>query len=293
MKSENSKARDHPFRNRSILWLHRADRRSQKRSSRGLSGHDARRNVTSSSASMGPVSHTSRRGSDLSRVASGKRAERAGSSAMSIEARGDASSFEAEVHELTLAGEHRRAAERLLARLSSELRAFLHRLLGVATLTDEALGATCEQLSRGLPSFRWESSVRAWSYIVARREAKRCRARHARRDAACTKLVNANDKAHVAPEVPTLPSAPSGHRDTLDGLRVSLSDDDRDLLVLRIERGLVWEEIAAAFLEEHEMEPQAVQREAARLHQRFRAIRVSVASTLALAPPIVAAPQET
>ncbi|MET0594784.1 MAG: hypothetical protein ABW133_18935, partial [Polyangiaceae bacterium] len=80
----------------------------------------------------------------------------------------------------------------------------------------------------------------------------------------------------------TFAPASSTSSDMLDRLRASLSDDDRDLLVLRIERGLMWKEIAAAFLEEHEVNPDAVQREVARLRLRFRAIREKVAAALAM-----------
>jgi hypothetical protein len=71
----------------------------------------------------------------------------------------------------------------------------------------------------------------------------------------------------------------------LENLRSLLSDEDRDLLVLRVERSLAWKEIAAAFLEENETDPEAIGREAARLRQRFRSIRARVASALEAGPP--------
>ena len=191
----------------------------------------------------------------------------------------DVASFDAEVRELLLAGEGRRAADRLLMRLSPELRPFLHRLLGDVSLADEAHSATCERLWRGLATFRWECSLRSWTYIIARREASRVRARHARAMIQQTTLSKAD-------QVAARPDSTSGtfsttRRDQLDSLRASLSHEDRDLLVLRVERGLAWKEIAAAFLEENESEPEAIAREAARLRQRFRSIRVNVASAIA------------
>jgi RNA polymerase sigma-70 factor (ECF subfamily) len=66
----------------------------------------------------------------------------------------------------------------------------------------------------------------------------------------------------------------------LDNLRESLSDEDRDLLVLRVERGLAWKEIAAAFLDEEAPSVDAITREAARLRQRYRSIRMGVQSAL-------------
>jgi RNA polymerase sigma-70 factor (ECF subfamily) len=191
----------------------------------------------------------------------------------------DIATFDAEVRELLLAGEGRRAADRLLMRLSPELRPFLHRLLGDVSLADEAHSATCERLWRGLATFRWECSLRSWTYIIARREASRVRARHARDMIEQTTLSKAEQVA--ARKDSTSGTFSTARRDQMDCLRASLSPEDRDLLVLRVERGLAWKEIAAAFLEEHESQPEVIAREAARLRQRFRSIRVNVASAIA------------
>jgi len=190
----------------------------------------------------------------------------------------DIATFDAEVRELVAAGRGRQAADVLLARLSPELRPFLHRLLGDVSRADEAHSATCERLWRGLATFRWECSLRSWSYIIARREAQRCRARHVRAGIQQTTLSKADEI--VARGTSTSGRVSTTRRDQLENLRASLSDEDRDLLVLRVERELTWKDIAAAFLEEHEVEPEAITREAARLRQRFHAIRVRLASAI-------------
>jgi RNA polymerase sigma-70 factor (ECF subfamily) len=187
--------------------------------------------------------------------------------------------LDAEVRQLLLGGRERDAAELLLARLSPELRPFLHRLLGDVALADEAVSATCERLWRGLAAFRWECSLRSWSYIVARREASRCRTRHMQAGIKQTTL-------SAADEVPARATSHSGgisttRRDLLENLRAALSDEDRDLLVLRVERGLAWKEIAVAFLEEDAPDAEVISREAARLRQRYRSIRVGVAGAMA------------
>lgn len=222
----------------------------------------------------------------IARWAYGIRSDGIGGTLMQL--RAEASSFDTEVHDLVTSGESSRAVERLLSRLSSELRAFLHRLLGAVALADEAHDATCAQLSRGLASFRWQCSLRSWSYIVARREAKRCRDRLGRGASLGETLVSAGRASERSREAP----GSSLSNDTIDRLRASLSDDDRDLLVLRIERGLVWREIAAAFLEEHEASEDAIERESARLRMRFRAIRDKVAAALAPRPAMIGASQE-
>ncbi len=189
---------------------------------------------------------------------------------------GDLAAFDAEVRDLVRAGRERQAAHLLLMRLSPELQPFLHRLLGNMCLADEAHSATCERLWRGLATFRWECSLRSWSYIIARREASRCRMRHARDGIMQTTL----SKAEQIPQVAAT-AVSTTKRDQLDALRSSLSDEDRDLLVLHVERGLAWKEVAAAFLEEDDASEEAILREAARLRQRFRTIRTRVAAAIA------------
>jgi len=189
-----------------------------------------------------------------------------------------AAPLDADVHDLVLAGREREAADLLLTRLSPELRPFLHRLLGDVALADEALSATCERLWRGLGKFRWECSLRSWSYIIARREASRCRAHVAKAGAQQTTLSAADG---VPARSTTARTISTTRRDLLEGLRASLSDEDRDLLVLRVERGLAWKEVAVAFLEDDDPSADAIQREAARLRQRYRSIRAQLAPALA------------
>jgi RNA polymerase sigma-70 factor (ECF subfamily) len=202
---------------------------------------------------------------------------------------GDVAGIDAEVKGLVLAGRQRQAADLLLTRLSPELRPFLHRLLGDVSLADEAHSNTCERLWRGLSAFRWECSLRSWSYIIARREASRCRARHAREGFQQTTLSKADEVAACVRS--TSGTFSTTRRDQLDSVRASLSDEDRDLVVLRVERSLAWKEIAAAFLEDDDTSPENVAREAARLRQRFRAIRVKIAAAISdPSPPALEKP---
>jgi RNA polymerase sigma-70 factor (ECF subfamily) len=189
-----------------------------------------------------------------------------------------ATALDEEVRSLLLAKREREAADLLLARLLPELRPFLHRLLGNIALADEAHSATCERLWHGIGMFRWECSLRTWSYIIARREASRCRVRHARDGAVQTTLSAADELPASSPASATQQTV---RREALERMRATLSDEDRDLLVLRVERGLAWKEIAAAFLEDSDPTEEVITREAARLRQRFRAIRTSVANAIA------------
>jgi len=184
--------------------------------------------------------------------------------------------LDARVLQLVLADRIPEASDIVLARLSPELRPFLHRLLGELTLVDEAHAATCDRLSKELRSFRWDCSLRSWIFIVATREARRCRLRHpqGRRAAKSSTTVSPVDGA-------TWTHSPTVRQDIVEALRESLSEEDRDLLVLRVERGLAWREIAAAFLDDEAADRDIIARGAARLQQRYRSIRDDLKSALA------------
>lgn len=184
-----------------------------------------------------------------------------------------------QVRSLVLRGKEREAANQLVSLYGPELQVFLHRVLGEVALVDEAYSATCERLWRGLPSFRWESSLRSWCYVIARREASRTRTRARARSNETTLSA-----AEGVPAVETHASVSTTRRAQLDSLRAALSDEDRDLLVLRVEQELSWKEIASAFLEE-DGEVDQIERESARLRQRFRAIRATVAAAMSSNKP--------
>ncbi len=181
---------------------------------------------------------------------------------------------DAEVRALVLRGDARAAANLLVSGYGPELQVFLHRVLGEVALVDEAFSATSERLWRGLPGFRWESSLRSWCYVIARREASRCRTRARARNHETTLSA-----AEGVPAAAAQSTVSTTRRAQLDSLRAALSDEDRDLLVLRVEQDLSWKEIASAFLDE-DCDAQQIERESARLRQRFRAIRVTVAAAM-------------
>jgi RNA polymerase sigma-70 factor (ECF subfamily) len=52
-----------------------------------------------------------------------------------------------------------------------------------------------------------------------------------------------------------------------------LAADDRLLIVLRVDRGLAWQEVARVFLEKEAPDDTEVNRESARLRKRFQIVR--------------------
>jgi RNA polymerase sigma-70 factor (ECF subfamily) len=107
-----------------------------------------------------------------------------------------------------------------------------------------------EDLWRGLGSFRFESALRTWAYRLAwhascryRRDAFRRRRDHMPTSAASRIAASVATKSGMAP---------GSRRERLQRLRAALTADEQSLLVLRVDRELEWDEIAAILSEEGE-----------------------------------------
>ena len=105
-----------------------------------------------------------------------------------------------------------------------------------------------EDLWRGIESFRGESSLRTWSYRLAwhascrhRRDPFRRRREPIPTGAASRLAASVASKSGMAP---------GSRRERLERLRAALTPDEQSLLVLRVDRELEWDEIAAVLSED-------------------------------------------
>jgi RNA polymerase sigma-70 factor (ECF subfamily) len=130
----------------------------------------------------------------------------------------------------------------VLRELGPEILAFLRALLRDEDDAQDAFQSFAEDVWTGLPSFRWESSLRTWAYRLAANQA-----RNQRRDAWRRKgrRLATEEYSHIAEEVRSGSKLrDERQRRTLDLLREELDLDDRALLVLRLDRKLTWDEVA-------------------------------------------------
>lgn len=172
--------------------------------------------------------------------------------------------LESEVRALCEAGDHARAATVLLRGYGPELYGFLaalHRGDG-----DDVFGELSMDLWRGLPAFRWDSSLRTWAYTLARNASHRSRRKH-RREVPIDDHV-----AELAAEVRTRTKSflRTEVKSKFAALRATLPVEDQELLILRVDRGLSWNELAIAL---NDVAPDDVAREATRLRQRFSVLK--------------------
>jgi RNA polymerase sigma-70 factor (ECF subfamily) len=172
---------------------------------------------------------------------------------------------ETEIAGAMVHGDTRRAVTLLLAAYGAEVFGWLVAVHGTVDAAD-IYGALSLRLVRSMGTFRGESSARTWLYQVARNEARQHLREARKRRAILTPLEH-----HPSARERVVRGAVSTRDGWLAALRARLSDDDRTLLVLRVDRGLAYGDIARILRPDDEDDANA--REAARLRQRLCDIR--------------------
>jgi RNA polymerase sigma-70 factor, ECF subfamily len=177
-------------------------------------------------------------------------------------------------------GDHAAAATAILRGYGPELLGFLAAVHRDETAASDAFAELSEAVWRSLPRFAWESSVRTWAYAIARNVSRTGRRNAARRN---RKVVSPGDsffdQAAEKVRTETLAYLRTEKKTRLQALRDALPEEDRMLLVLRVDRGLAWNELARILAEGEEQEDAptlddaTVAREAARLRKRFQLVK--------------------
>jgi RNA polymerase sigma-70 factor, ECF subfamily len=134
----------------------------------------------------------------------------------------------------------------------------------------EAFSIFTVDLWRGMPGFAWRSTLRAWAHRIARNAANRWAVAGAR-FVARNLAVPAEVIERVADQVrtTTLLYLKTEVKSEIRRLRDELSDEDQLMLVLRIDKGMEWRDIAMA-LADQDLEEPALVRETGRLRKRLQ-----------------------
>jgi RNA polymerase sigma-70 factor (ECF subfamily) len=189
----------------------------------------------------------------------------------------DRQRFEEEVRALCARGDHAAAATAIVRDYGPEILGFLMATHRDPVEANDTFAEVAEAVWRALPRFAWESSVRTWAYAIARnvsRLRKRNAARRGRR------VLNASDTffqgvVHKV-RTETTPFLRTEKKTRLQALRDALPEEDRMLLVLRVDRGLPWNDVARIVTHDEEAAPSdeaALVQEAARLRKRFQLVK--------------------
>jgi RNA polymerase sigma-70 factor (ECF subfamily) len=195
--------------------------------------------------------------------------------------------LERRVRALCTTGDYSAAAELTVRGYGPEILGFLTATHGSESEADEVFADLSETLWRKLSTFAWDSSLRTWSYAVARnvsRTYRRDAGRRRRREAAAPESLL--DQVAAAVRTETRSFLRTSARPKALALRDQLPEGDRALLVLRVDRRLEWGEIARILLDEEEGGAEAADavvlaREAARLRKRFQLVKSRLRAQLA------------
>jgi RNA polymerase sigma-70 factor (ECF subfamily) len=186
----------------------------------------------------------------------------------------DRTALEARIRSAADAARWSDAATVALGGYGEEVLGYLVAVTRNETDARDAFSIFAESLWRGLPGFRWECAFRTWAYGLARNALARIK-----RDPHRRRAVPLED-AHVEALVEKLRSRTSTFlrtetKDKIARLRAALAPDDQTLLILRINRGLAWRDIARVLAPDGATGA-VLDRQAASLRKRFERLKTDL-----------------
>jgi RNA polymerase sigma-70 factor (ECF subfamily) len=143
------------------------------------------------------------------------------------------------------------AAEGLFRGYGPVFLGFLHARCRSDDVANEAFSEFCEDLWKGLSGFEARSSARVWAFTLARHAAIRVESSPHRRAQRRIALSQISGLSRLVDQVrsETVPHLRTERRTHLEALRATLTPDEQTLLVLRVDKGLAWNDIASVFFE--------------------------------------------
>ena len=178
-----------------------------------------------------------------------------------------------------LSGDFDGATTAALRQYGAELFGFLVSMYSDYDAASEAFGMFSEKLWQSMKRFEWDCSLRAWCYRLARNAAIDLHRGGGVRRKGHVRLSSAPEVMEVAAQLrtTTMSALRTANRSALERLRDELPEEDRALLVLRVDRDLEWREVALIFAESTDRtdriaDGEALKRETARLRKRFQLV---------------------
>lgn len=157
------------------------------------------------------------------------------------------------------------AADAVIRSLAPEVLGYLSTVSGDRSLADEAFSIYCERVWRGLGRFEFRSSLRTWSYVIARRSLQRAIRNRTRQRRGEIQLATGEWNAMAKPIASTMGTR---NHALVTQIRRELDEYELSLLVLRLDRNMSWTDVARVL---HPDEP--ADRVSARVRKRFERTR--------------------
>lgn len=163
---------------------------------------------------------------------------------------------------------HDAAAEELVRGYGGEIYSFLRATLGDPADADDAFAMFSEHVWRGLAGFKGDAAFRTWAYQIARNAARMlARADGRRRRRFDDGGTSAAERVAWEVRSSTAPFRRSEVKSKLRALRDALRPEERELLVLRVDRELEWAEVARILGED----PATLRKRFERIKEKLRA----------------------
>ena len=192
----------------------------------------------------------------------------------------DREQLEQEIRTRSARGDLAGAAEVALRGYGPEIYGFLHAFHRSEQDAAEVFSAFTERLWRGLPSFAWDCSFRTWAYVIARNAARTHRDQARRHARGAVPLEDGSALSGIAEQVrsETAPHLRTETKSRVARLREALTEEQRMVLSLRIDRNLAWNELARILHDGAEpLDEAALKRESARHRKAFQGIKETLA----------------
>ena len=189
----------------------------------------------------------------------------------------EASPLELELRKLADEGAFTAAATRAIEGYGGELLGYLCAITPSNIEAEELFAELCERLWRALPQFRWTSSFRTWAYAIARNLARDSHRK--RKRANVVGLDEAPELAEraLAVRTTTMMYMRTETKKRFDELRAALDEDERTLVVLRVDRRMPGRDIARVMADDGD----DLERLSASLRKRFERVKERLRTHLA------------
>ncbi|HET8724662.1 MAG TPA: sigma-70 family RNA polymerase sigma factor [Anaeromyxobacteraceae bacterium] len=177
--------------------------------------------------------------------------------------------IEARILALLDAGDVSGAATEAIRGYGPQILGYLTAVLRDEDQAHDVFSQFAEDLWRGLPGFRRESAVRTWGFRLAWHAASRYQRDPYRRR---NRPMLTTEASKIAEEVRSTMStyAPGGRADKLMKLRESLDPEEQTLLILRVDKGMAWEDVAEVLRADGEpVAPAALRKRFERLKEKL------------------------
>ena len=181
---------------------------------------------------------------------------------------------ESQLRALVEAGSVDDASSLAIKTYGDELLGFLAAIARDDTVAADAFSLACEAMWTNLATFRFEASVRTWFYQLGRNALHRVR-RDPRPAPARNNPLSVMTSIAEVQRAPTAAYRKTESKNALREMRDALAPEDRELLILRLDRNMSWKDIARALASDTDA-PSSLDSRAASLRKRFERLKADL-----------------